>query len=377
MSYTLSPINSYETTLNYILIGIGLLFGFIYRTIIFSDKSLYVFKIIWIYLFINLFYQLTFGWTNFKFDDVFYLLSKTAFVFILCLSILINTNHYFNKFYFYLGIFITVLFVFGYLFDNQILRDRSFLGFGNPNTAGALAAIGFGIVLLYPKINRTVKLLCLFILLSAVLLTGSRSAIIITILSIIFYLRLNVKTLFLGFLFLFFTFVFFQQFELNIPGINRLVASFNVDEGYIVTNREGEFELGVRMFQNKFWTGYGLTGYKIVDRSLGPYYLDDVLGTHNGYLAAAKMYGAIFLTLFIFTILIRPLLLIKKLIKVNNSYLKIHLFVVLSVLIGANAEDYIVGVNSFVTVLFFISLAIIEMYSKMPKAEFDTAIKIK
>lgn len=364
MVYSLSPIKSLNNTLNIILLAFGLFLGLNNDKDIFSKEIFYAFSILWSYLLINLSYQLSLGWLDFRYDDLLYLLAKASFTFILIISIITHTNFYYKDFYFYIGILIIILIMLGYFFSQSMDGGRYSLGFANSNEAGAVAAIGFGIFLLHPAFKTTLKWLGIIILLIAVILTGSRSALIIAFISGIFYFKFNFVFITTGVLLFSAFFFIIPQLGFEAVGINRLFESINFEEGRIDTNREGEFEVGLLMFKNKFWVGYGLTGYKIIDESLLNSTLDDALGTHNGYLAAAKMYGVFFLTVFIYVIVIKPLNIIRKLFQIKCNYLKVHLFIVFAVLIGAVTEDYIVGVNSLPTSFFFLSLAIIEIYKK-------------
>lgn len=283
---------------------------------------------------------------------------------ILIVSITTNFDYYLKNNFFYIGFFILLLVIMGYLFSDRSEGGRLYLGFANPNEAGALSAIGFGIFLLHPDFKIYIRFFGMAVLLLALIMTGSRSALIISFLSTLFYFKFDFKIIIPGSIFLLVIFYVIPILGFETIGVNRLIYSFLTEDKSFVSNRESEFEIGLLMFKNKFWTGYGLTGYKIIDESLVTSDLEGGLGTHNGYLAAAKMYGIFFLIPFLYLILIKPFFIIKNLFNNENKYLKVHLFVVVAVLIGAGAEDYLIGVNSVVTIFFFLSLAIIEVYNK-------------
>lgn len=364
MVYSLSPIKSLNSVLNLVIIGFGLFLGFTNKNI-FSNQSFSAFTLLWGYLLINLCYQLLFGWVAFRFDDILYLFAKISFTFIIITSIMTNTNFYNKSFYRYIGILILILLIVGFLLSNRSTGGRYYLGFTNPNETGAAAAIGFGIFLLHPDIKGKLKWIGLGILFIAVFLTGSRAAIVIAFLSSVFYFKFNFKFIITGIFFVSILLFLMPRLGFKTVGISRFTESYNSSTGEIKSNRSGEFEMGVLMFKNKFLSGYGLTGYKIIDKSLiYNIELEEALGTHNGYLAAAKMYGIIFLIFFLIVILIKPLLLVRKLFNSENNYLKLHLFVVLAVLVGATSEDYIVGINSFVSNFYFLSIGIADMYRK-------------
>lgn len=254
--------------------------------------------------------------------------------------------------------------VFGGIFGENDLSGRMSFGFSNSNEAGALAALAFGVFLLHPEIKKPIKLIGMIILIFVIFLTGSRSAFIIFLLSNIFKFSFKLKYLISLAFGVIFIFLLIPKFGIELVALDRFFEAAESDDGVFLSNRKNEFEIGFLMFKNKFWEGYGLTGYKIIDPSVVPFYIDKALGTHNGYIAAAKMYGVLFLFLFFISIVIRPIILVFSNFKLKNNYIKIHLFIITAVLVAAFAEDYIVGINSLPTFLFFFSVASTEFYLK-------------
>lgn len=375
--YRLSPITSIQNQANLGLSGIGIILGLLNSNIVFSKESFKAFGVIWGLLIINFLYQFTFGWLDIKLIDFLYLSAKISSTFIIALSIAYNYKFYLDNFLKFLGYFILLLFIIG-IGSGDFGGTRSYLGFGNPNEAGLVAAIGFGVFLIYDGHLKIMKFFGIFVMLSAVLLSGSRAAFLLILIAGMFTFKLDIKFFTILLLGVFTIFYLFPLLGIEVVVLDRILGTYDASSGALDLNREGEFMAGYLMFQNKFWTGYGLTAYKFVDFSILPSSMDEVLGTHNGYLAAAKSYGIVFLIPFLYVIFSKTIFLFRKFIKMKDSRIKTHVFIITVVLIGGFFEDYFVGINSFATNIFFISVSVLGYSWRVKvKARKLTTIKYK
>lgn len=84
------------------------------------------------------------------------------------------------------------------------------------------------------------------------------------------------------------------------------------------------------------------------------------LGSHNGYLDIMKMIGIPY-SIFLFAFMAYYTCSVwRKFHKSACDYDRIHLFVIISVLIAANFESYLWGINQVVTTLLFTSFAVLQ-----------------
>lgn len=356
--YRLSPITSIQDQVNLGLSGIGIILGMLNSNVIFSKESFKSFGLVWGLLTINYIYQFTFGWLEIDIDNYLYLLAKTAFTFIIILSIIQNPKFYLDDFLKLISYLILLLIGIGIVLGD-FGGSRSYLGFGNPNEAGLVAALGFGIFLIYRNYVPVIRYFGLLVLFIAVLLTGSRAAFLMVIIAGLYSFKFNISYLFLALsgavLFVF----LFAYLDLKLVVIDRILGTYDSSTGSLKLNREDEFTAGILMFKNKLWMGYGLTAYKFVDYTILPLNMRNTLGTHNGYLAAAKSYGILFLIPFLYTLLFKSIALLRRWLKFEDLRIKTHLFIITIVLIGGLFEDYFVGVNSFATNIFFVSVSVL------------------
>lgn len=366
MIYTISPIKSFEKPISIALMALGLLLVLIYSNILLNPRIINAFRLVYSLMIINLLYQFTFGWLEIRVEDYFYLFAKISLTIIIAVSIALNPNFYGTRIFKILGYILGCLFLLGFVTSQVVPENgRYHFGFGNPNEAGAVAAIGFGIALIkenYPKLIKS-GLLALFVV--AAILTGSRAAMIFILLS--FFIKYKIKTkLLIGLLiFAVVIIIVLPYFNMSTIGMERLMDTYDPVNKRFVTNRNVEGEAGYLMFLHKFWTGYGLSAAKIIDQSILPYSFQmgrDLTGTHNGYICAAKMYGIIFLIPFIYTIIFNYIKLFRRYFNSQHPDILLHLYIVSIGVVGALVEDYFIGVNSVVTLLCFMSFSVLGYY---------------
>ncbi|MDR1544248.1 MAG: O-antigen ligase family protein [Prevotellaceae bacterium] len=353
--------------------GIGVLLSVIYPKIFFSYHYAKIFKVVYGILLLNFFYQFTFGWLSVRLDDWMYLLAKFSTSVILIFAIIKKTEFYISKAYIWLACLLTGLFLNGWIFATvDPLTGRYTFGFGNANWTGYLGSFAFAVFLIKTDINKYIRYVGLCIALIVVVVSGSRMSLFILCFSFLFKYKISFK-LILGYIAILFVLLYLPT-KLGIEA--RAVERFADNSiNSFFEGRKDVQRAGFKMFLDKFVEGYGLSGYKFVD--IRYFSVDDneiALGTHNGYLAAAKMYGIFGVLFFVGLIFSRTFLFLKKYFKSSNPDIKLHLFVVCAVLVNAMTEDYLVGVNAIGTVLFFTSISSLEYIYYQEKLKRDSLL---
>lgn len=360
--YTRSPLLGRETMVNIALLGLGMLFSFLFAATFYSSRMVRVFPILIGMLMLNIFYQLLVGWRFENRYDWLYMFAKWGVTAIIALSILSAPKFYFSKFYFYLCSLLAGMFLLGTFFnDVDKAVGRLAFGFGNVNAVGPLAAITFCYFLMNKEVVKWLRWGSMLISFVVIMAAGSRLGMILFILSFLFAYKISFRLIFAGVVSLLVVQYILPELGYNATGLDRLMNTYDTETKTINTARDANFELGWRMFINKFWTGYGLSAYRIIDDNMRTVDMLDatIHGTHNGYICAAKTYGVVFWIGFLSIIVGGVLYLFKSLFKVKNTEVQFHLYVSVSVLIAAMGEDYLIGVNSILTTLFFISSSLL------------------
>jgi O-antigen ligase len=361
MVYILSPVGNMQLV-TFILMGVGALLSFVYRSIFFSGHYMRIFKVVYGILFLNIFYQMSLGLFFIKTDDWLYLFAKYGTTAMLVISIVKNPQFYFHNAYKWLGYLLVILFVIGGLFTTADLTGRLTFGLINPNVTGTLASFTFGVFLLKTDIKKSVRWTGMLIVLFVCLACGSRTGLVMLLMSFIFRYKLSNKLVIgygIG--------LCIMLWMVPYNNIENAFARFwkTVEEGNALSmGREDVRQMAIDMIKAKFWTGWGLSGTSIVDASVISVELQEnaLLGAHNGYLSATKMYGIFGALLFWGIILFRIIYLFKNYFRSNDPNVSLHLFVISSVLVAAFVEDYLVGINAIMTILFFTSVSILEYF---------------
>ena len=361
MIYILSPIKEYESGVFVGVMICGVAMSLMFPKTFFSAHNARIFKVVYGILLLNVCYQFILGWLSIKPHDWLYLLAKYGTSSVVVVAIVKNPDFYIKSAYKYLACLIALMLLFGWASaETDEITGRFTFGFGNSNATGSVAAFAFAVFLIKPDIWKGVRLSGLFISLAAVMICGSRTGIVLLLMSFFFKYKLNYKLIFGGLAFLVVIVWVLPKFGVELTAIDRIVDTYDPETETFITNRDTEQDAGLLMFYNKFWTGYGLSAYRIVDFDLLPYYVEYLAGTHNGYLCAAKTYGIIGLLLFIGINFFRAFYLLKHYFKSENPDICLHLFVTCGVLVAAVAEDYLMGINSIITILFFTSISCLE-----------------
>lgn len=317
-----------------------------------SQKYIGRYTVIYCFLFVMIGYQLIFGWFYIWPKTITYIVSKSV-ISLLMVYILSQYNKFYEYYFFkYIPFVTAILLVCGYFTYNIVIEGRNSLGFTNPNSTGAIAAVSFGLMLIYGGKNK-LNLLVTFICLWGVLLSGSRTAMGISVIAVIIKLGFNKKLILSGFAIILSVFIVLPEFDLQFSGIDRFTQAIMSND--ISSGRENEREGAWIMIRNSPLIGNGIYSGQTKEA------LEVTnLGSHNGYLDFLKWYGVpvgSFLILFLF-------------LKVLSLYQTFHnsecvsdrglLFVVIAVMLATNYEEYIIGVNQMITTMFFVAIAILQ-----------------
>ena len=135
----------------------------------------------------------------------------------------------------------------------------------------------------------------------------------------------------------------------------------------LLNDRIIQYEYAIKSISNKLYSGYGLDKYAYLDKSLVPVYLkSQIIGAHNGYLAILTQLGIFFGSMSLIIILRKAFILIIK--HISNNQVHIYVFILLYTLIASIYESLIVGINEFITILFWFSLSKLSFYKYQLKS---------
>ena len=345
--------------ISYVLCVFGIILTIIYPKQIFTLVNLKNFKVIMYVLLINSIYIITFGIETITIANIFYYFAKFGSLILIVFSIIRNPTYFNNKFLNSYISFIAVLFIIGILLRNvDVDSGRLALGFNNSNLAGMLASSCFGIAILTQKnINKKYLVFGLFFII-VVLLTGSRTSLLIVVLALLFKYKFKMYYYLFGLVFIISINYFF-----NIGGSNnaldRLLETTNNSEGKISTGREIEYDFALVRLKSKLLEGNGFMAYKDIDPSAYHYISDrEPYGSHNAYLTIGIMYGIFFGGILLFVILKTAFRGFRKYYVYDSKY-TVYTFIIISVLLSSMTEDLIVGINQANSYLFFIATSFV------------------
>ena len=338
----------------YALMAFGLVVLPLYYKVLYSKKSL---KVFWLFHFINLINLVYLLFFNLKNGDSWlYFLSKYATFNLITLGLIYNYDFYKNwivKNFKYLMLLILAL---GMMYGVQSVADnRLSIGF-NANDVGLFGLLGlFSIITLDTGWQKNkLKTLLVILFLIAVLLSGSRAAILGIALVAFFIYGISYKTI--GFALLFLIAVYIAGNFGYDTGINRLLNEKNTFE-----DRDNVYKAGLLTFYDAFYWGHGLDKY---GWSNPKYFLNPelALGPHNAYLATGIMYGVVFGSFFLASVL-RFIIKARKIaLKYGDQFVKFTYYLLLLVLVNAFFESLMVGINEFINLLFWFFIGIVAIF---------------
>jgi hypothetical protein len=342
----------------YGLMGLGVIAMPFYSKVLYSRQS---FKTFWIFHFItllNLIYLLLFNLSNV--DSWLYFLTKLSGFNLIMLSLIYNYDFYkewTTKYFKY--IILTVLFL-GLIYGSNGVSDvRLSIGF-NPNDVGLFGLLGmFSIVALNPRWQTNkidIALVLLFLIVA--LLSGSKAALLGVAVVVILNYGISYKSIGLAFVFL--LAIYIVGSSGFTTGLDRFASEKSTFE-----TRDEVYRAGLLTFNDALLLGNGLDKYGWSNPKYFPS-PELALGPHNAYLATGIMYGLIFGSFFLISIG-KFVAKARAVLKFNEQYIKFSYYFLLLVLINGLFETLIVGVNEFITVLFWFFIGVVAMFQSMIK----------
>lgn len=248
---------------------------------------------------------------------------------------------------------ITGLTIIGHFIFNISANGRQALGFVNPNSMGALAAISLGILVFMPwQLSRKWINYALYgALIIAIMQSGSRNAMIMVIIMLLFKYGLKLGLVFKGLMVVAIVIFMLPKMGIQLTSFDRLTET--VQSGNMAEGRENERKAAMVMIKEHPIEGNGLYATQSEESLKISQY-----GSHNGYLDFCKMLGIpLALILFLF-LAIDYFNLLRYSIKTNFNSEKCCMFISTSVLMASMNEAYLWGVNQPVTTFFFVSFGL-------------------
>ena len=299
---------------------------------------------------LNLVYYIFFEFGDF--DSFKYLLSRFTQFAIFSISIFMLGD----KFLFHLLRFIKIVTVFSlvaslvFIFPDFGARYMGI--FFNPNEFAIIMVLGFSVLLFQDNRSNFENLLMLAFL-TLIFLSGSRSAIIGLILSLVMFIRHNK----FSYNFLIFGLLIMFMYVLFVDSTNTFLRFF---EESLFYNRQLEYFYALETLMQKPFFGYGLKNYAFIDTNVIDFDNPIDFGAHNGYLALLVQYGLVFGAL-IFLLLSWGTVKVLRydyLIKNENQNQFVFLkFILIYTIINGLTENTFVGINYLQSNLFWLVLA--------------------
>lgn len=358
-------LNPFRSITFYVSILLALLCVLKHIHLIFAPIIVKRYSFLFWYLCIMFLYELIFGWQFNSEKTLTYILSKTVILLGIIPLIEFNSEFYSRKFFYIVAVVTSVLLLFGIFKNNLVVAGRQSLGFSNFNSTGALSAVCFGVIFILSQsvfrhkwIFIIVGLICLY----GVLASGSRSSFAIVIISFLIKFGINKKLVIPAIVAYLLLFIVLPEIGFNLSGLDRM--NDTVESADFSSTRENEREATLLMIEHSPIIGNGIySGQSEEAQTIS------TMGSHNAYLDFLKWYGIPLGGLLIIIIIKTGITLYRFFYDSQNSYDRMLLFIVIGVLLAANYEAYIWGVNQMITTMFFIALAILEKEYSLQKEE--------
>ena len=201
--------------------------------------------------------------------------------------------------------------------------------------------------------NKKIRYVTAIICLLGVLLSGSRSAMGIVVISLFIKYGLNYRLIGTVSLILFVIFIILPACDIHFIGISRFAEALQSND--FSSGREIERESTIYMIEESPWIGNGIYSQQSEEASR-----ISSLGSHNAFLDFIKWFGVPIGCLWIGIMLYYIVRLYLFYRNSESSEERAHLFVVIGVLLAANYEAYIWGVNQMITSMFFLSFCLLQ-----------------
>lgn len=353
ISFIIPP--SLVEVLYQILMGLGIVLFFGYYKLLFKPENKKAFAIFYFIVFLNLLYLIVFTYNT---ESVLYIAAKFSTANLIALGLISNYKFYREIFIKYFTYFIVFLLLVGYFFSGITSAEagvqRLSLGF-NPNDIGLFGGLGVLSIMFFNNkwySNKKDILLLIFCFLFT-LFSGSKAALLNVMVGIVFLYGFKPK--------LFLSAILFFIIVAVIPKFGYVTGIDRFDSKNTFSSRDQSTEAGLLTFKDAIMEGHGLDKYGWTN----PMYWDNprtALGPHSTYLAVGIMYGALFGSIFIFIILSILIKAIKLNFKHSDVFARFcSLLIVLSIVNGF-FETLIVGVNEFITVIFWFAVGVVLYY---------------
>ena len=334
----------------YFLMICGLIsFPFYYKSIFANKMVVKSFSVFFSINALNLIYFLFF---DRNLESSLYLLAKFAASNLIVLGVVHNYAYYKNWFIKYFKYVIFIMVILGKLFGTVEASDqleRLSIGF-NPNDVGVFGMLGVLSIIsmdkLWNKKKINIFLFLFFVLIT--LLSGSKGALLCMVLAIFFTYGFSYRIVISSFLFL-----IVAYFSSNLGYVTSL-ERLNSEEKTFET-RDEVYGAGLQTIQEHLILGHGLDKYNWTNPIYWEY-PEFALGPHNAYLAVAIMYGLLFGSVFIIIIFRFLIKTFKKSFRSDDYFIRFCHFIILILLINGFFETLIVGLNEFITLLFWFAV---------------------
>lgn len=350
--YFIIPI-AFTNGVYYFLMAFGLLsFPFYYKSLFANKKVFESFSIFFSINALNLIYFLFFDQSA---ESSLYLLAKFAASNIIILGVVYNYTYYKNWFIKYFKYLMFIMVILGKLFGTVVASDeleRLSIGF-NPNDVGLLGMLGVLSIIAIDKVwyKKKINIILFLFFVLITLLSGSKAAFLSLVLGMFFTYGFSYRIVISSFLFL--IVVYFSSNFGYITSVDRLGSKERVFQ-----TRDEVYDAGLKTIEDNIWLGNGLDKYGWTN----PKYWDVpelALGPHNTYLSIVIMYGILFGVVFLIIVLSFVIKTFKKSFRSNDSFVRFCYLIVLIVLINGFFETLIVGLNEFITLLFWFAVGCI------------------
>jgi len=306
-----------------------------------------------------------------KDESLVYLVSKTLLFLMFALFMSLNTNEYKQKCLKGFVILILIGLIYG-SFSQTVDKETFRLSFGfmNANSAGTLSAIAFGIIIQNKFFKKIITIPLMIYLTYVILMTGSRASLVVYVIAFFFsdlrkvpaykYVLLAIPLL----MFLPYFISYFGSMDSN-NAISRMMAGISGKES-MFRNREHAFGWGMKTFLDELMRGHGLARYGWTDPRFSGNNITS--NPHNGYLGLGIMMGALFAAIFIIILFWNCLTYAIDFFKHKKEDLRTYFFIMISILVTAFVESYLIGINELMTSLFWCCVANIQFdyYIKSP-----------
>lgn len=297
-----------------------------------------------------------------KGESLVYLVSKSLLFLLFVLLTSLNTDEYKEKCLKGLVLLIVLACVVGsFLQTRDAETFRLGFGFMNANSAGALAAIAFGVIVQNRFFKKYVSIPMLIYLAYVVFMTGSRAALVVLVIGLFFSdLR---RMPFHKYLLMLVPVLLFLPYILSYVGnggsdnaLSRMVNSLTGKES-MFHNRDHQYSSGLKTFYDQLLGGHGLVRYGWTDPNLSN---DIINNPHNGYLALGIMMGVVFAAIFVFILFRGYIIYLIDFFRHKREKMRTYFFIATSILITTFVESYLVGINELMTTLFWCCMANIQ-----------------